>query len=81
MTCWRGGIGGACSHILRNRPHSFRGIYFAKYYGKGGGKWCRGKMKNEAVRKKGKENEEKNRESDFFFVNIWHTFVDNCILT
>ena len=35
-----------------------RGIYYAKYYGQGGGekKWCRGKkMKNEAVRNKMKK--------------------------
>ena len=45
------------------------------------------KMKNEAVSKKnekegkrGKEKEEKEKGSDFF-VNIWHTFVDNCILS
>ena len=41
------------------------------------------KIKNEAVRnkmkKKEKEEEEKG-ESDFF-VNIWHTSVDPCILT
>ena len=37
-------------------------------------------MKNKA--KRGKKKEEKDKgESDFFFVNIWHTFVDNCILT
>ena len=32
------------------------------------------------MKKKEKEEKEKG-ESDFFFVNIWHTFVDNCILT
>ena len=49
-----------------------------------GGEWCQKKeKKNEAVRnkmkKKEKEEEEKG-ESDFF-VNIWHTSVDPCILT
>ena len=43
------------------------------------------KMKNEAVTNKMKKENGKRRkgkgESDFFFVNIWHTFVDNCILT
>ena len=47
------------------------------------------KMKNEAVRKKkekgerkkGKEKEEKEKGKSDFFVNIWHTFVDNCIST
>ena len=38
------------------------------------------KMKNEAVRKK-KEKEEKEKGESDFFVNIWHTFVDNCIST
>ena len=50
------------------------------------------KMKNEAVRKKkekgerkkGKEKrgkEKRKRGRVIFFVNIWHTFVDNCIST
>ena len=52
------------------------------------------KMKNEAVsnkmkkekgkRKQGKGKREKEKEEKgrvIFFVNIWHTFVDNCILT
>ena len=35
-----------------------RGIYYAKYYGQGGGIWCREKkMKNEAVRNKMKKKE------------------------
>ena len=40
-------------------------------------------MKNEAVRNKmkNKEKEEKEKGESNFFVNIWHTFVDNCILT
>ena len=43
----------------------------------------RKKMKNEAVRNKmkKKEKEEKEKGESDFFVNIWHTFVDNCILT
>ena len=37
-----------------------RGIYCAKYYGQGGGEWCRGKkMKNEAVGNKMKKKEKK----------------------
>ena len=59
-----------------------RGIYYAKYYGQGGGEWCRGKkMKNEAVRNKmkkkekgkkekgerGKEKEEKEKGERYFF--------------
>ena len=46
------------------------------------------KMKNEAVsykmrkKEKGKLKEEKEKgESDFLFVNFWHTFVNSCILT
>ena len=31
--------------------------------------------------KRGKEKEEKEKEESDFFVNIWHTFVDNCIST
>ena len=61
----------------------------------GGKKWCRGKkMKNEAVRNKmkkkekgkkekgerGKEKEEKEKGKRYFFVNIWHTSIDHCIL-
>ena len=39
-----------------------RGIYCAKYYGQGGGKWCRGKkMKNEAVGNKMKKKEKGKR--------------------
>ena len=45
-------------------------------------------MKNEAVRnkikkkeKRGKEKEEKEKGQSDFLVNIWHTSVDNCILT
>ena len=44
-------------------------------------------MKNEAVRnkmklegKRGKEREEKEKGQSDFFVNIWHTSVDHCIL-
>ena len=41
------------------------------------------KMKNEAVRNKmkKKEKEEKEKGESDFFVNIWHTSVDHCILT
>ena len=39
----------------------------------------RGKKKGE--RKKGEEKEEKEKGESDFFVNIWHTFVDNCIST
>ena len=47
------------------------------------------KMKNEAVRKKkekgemkkGKGKRRKGKGGVIFFVNIWHTFVDNCIST
>ena len=50
------------------------------------------KMKNEAVRNKMKKKEKEDRKKGkgkrrkgkggvFFFVNIWHTFVDNCIIT
>ena len=47
------------------------------------------KMKNEAVRNKmkkkekgerGKEKEEKEKGERYFFVNIWHTSIDHCIL-
>ena len=42
-------------------------------------------MKSEAVRnkmkKKGKGKRRKGKGKSDFFVNIWHTFVDNCILT
>ena len=39
-----------------------RGIYCAKYYGQGGGKWCRGKkMKNEAVGNKMEKKEKGKR--------------------
>ena len=38
----------------------------------------RNKMKK---RKKGKEKEEKEKGESDFFVNIWHTSVDHCILT
>ena len=47
-------------------------------------------MKNEAVRNKmkkkekgerEKEKEEKEKGESDFFVNIWHTSVDHCILT
>ena len=57
---------------------------------RGGGMVPGKKTKNEAVRKKkekgeskkgkakrGKEKEEKEKGESFFFVNIWHTFVDN----
>ena len=45
----------------------YRGIYFAKYYGQGGGKWCQGKnekkkngqKKVNGKEKKGKEKGEK----------------------
>ena len=48
----------AYSGTLQNR-----GIYYAKYYGQGGGKWCRGKkMKNEAVRNKMKKKEKGKKE-------------------
>ena len=63
----------------------YRGIYCAKYYGQGGWeKMVLGKkMKNEAVRNKmkKKEKEEKEKGESDFFVNIWHTSVDHCILT
>ena len=36
------------------------------------------KMKNKAVSNKMKKKE---KGESVFFVNIWHTFVDNCILT
>ena len=63
-----------------------QGYILCKILGEGG-KWCRGKMKNEAVRnkmkkrKKGKEKEEKEKGESDFFANIWHTSVDHCILT
>ena len=45
----------------------------------------RKKIKNEAVRNKMKKKEKgerkkKKRGSDFL-VDIWHSFVDNCVLT
>ena len=41
---------------------SIRGIYFAKYYGKGGGEWCWVKKnENEAVRNKMKKKEKGER--------------------
>ena len=68
-------------------PDPDRGMYFAKYYGwgdwekNGAGK----KKKNESVRnkmkKKGKGKRTKEKGVVIFFVHIWHTFVDNCILT
>ena len=42
----------------------------------------RKKGKEKRGKKKGKRKKKKRkRGSDFFFVNIWHTFVDNCIST
>ena len=35
----------------------------------------------EKEEKRGKEKEEKEKGRVIFFVNIWHTFVDNCIST
>ena len=69
---------------------SNRGIYCAKYYGQGGEKMVPGKkkMKNEAVGNKMKKKEkgerkkkERKRGRVIFFVNIWHTSVDHCILS
>ena len=64
-----------------------RGIYYAKYYGQGGEMVPGKKMKNEAVRNKmkkkekgKKEKEEKEKGERYFFVNIWHTSIDHCIL-
>ena len=37
-------------------------------------------MKMKGKGKRGKEKEEKEKRSDFF-VNVWHTFVVNCIHT
>ena len=43
------------------------------------------KMKYEAVRKKKEKGERKRKKMKrgrvIFFVNIWHTLVDNCIPT
>ena len=36
---------------------------------------------NEKEGKKGKEKEEKEKRESDFFVNVWHTFIDNFILT
>ena len=36
---------------------------------------------NEKEVKGGKEKEEKEKGESDFFVNIWHTSVDHCILT
>ena len=38
------------------------------------------KKKENGKRKKGKEKRRKGKGESDFFVNIWHTFVDNCIL-
>ena len=72
-----------------------QGYILCKILWPGGGEWCRGKkMKNEAVRNKmkkkekgkkekgerGKEKEEKEKGERYFFVNIWHTSIDHCIL-
>ena len=64
-----------------------RGIYYAKYYGQGGGEMVPGKkMKNEAVgnkikkKEKGERKEKKRKRGRvIFFVNIWHTSVDHCV--
>ena len=71
------------------------GVYILQNTMARGGEMVPGKkMKNEAVRNKmkkkekgkkekgerGKEKEEKEKGEKYFFVNIWHTSIDHCIL-
>ena len=39
------------------------------------------KMKMKGKENRGKEKEEKEKGRVIFLVNLWHTFVDYCILT
>ena len=40
----------------------------------------RNKMKKKEKGERGKEKEEKEKGERYFFVNIWHTSIDHCIL-
>ena len=66
----------------------FQGYKLCKILWPGGGEWCRGKNKKEAVGNKMKKKEkgkrkkkEKEKGESDFFVNIMQTSVDHRILT
>ena len=40
----------------------------------------RGKREKKEKGERGKEKEEKEKGEKYFFVNIWHTSIDHCIL-
>ena len=66
-------VGYNVAHIDKNIDKT-SGIYFAKYYGQGGG-WCRGKiMKNEAVSNTMKKKE-KGKQERVIFLLIYGTLL------
>ena len=56
------------------------GVYILQNTMARGGEWCRGKKWKWGSEEQNEKEENEMGESDFY-VNIWHTFGDNCILT